>query len=112
MVFASWSRGAAALNGSATKVVFGIKAGFATDGDASSREHLWFEVRQVDGDRVEAELVNQPFSVSRLKRGDAVWIERTEISDWLVVTPCGSFGPNDVPALWSVIDAIKDGYPE
>lgn len=91
----------------APATVFGIKAGFTEDHDATSREHLWFEVRRFNGDRAEGELVNQPLAVSALNKGDQVWIEREQISDWLVITPEGCFGPNDVASLWRAIDKLK-----
>lgn len=107
MAFACWAR-AAAAPAAAPRVVFGVKAGFATDDGDEGREHLWFEVSSFDGDRVHAELVNQPVSVSALTRGDEMWIERGQVSDWTVMTPRGSFGPADVPALWKAIDALKE----
>jgi uncharacterized protein YegJ (DUF2314 family) len=90
-----------------SQVVFGIKAGFNEDDDASSREHLWFEIRGFDADRAEGELVNQPLAVRRLSKGDRVWIERDQISDWMVMTADESFGPHDLASLWRGIDELK-----
>ena len=112
--FATWGKTAARLNGEldSVRVVFGIKAGFTVDHDTAVREHLWFEVKQFDGDRVEAELVNHPLSVTHIAHGDVVWLSREEISDWLVMTPCGCFGPNNIDALWRAIDAIRGQIDE
>lgn len=87
--------------------VFGIKAGFTEDDDETSREHLWFEIHRFNAERVEGELVNQPLAVRRLRKGDRVWIDREQVSDWMVMTPEGSFGPNDLASLWRAIDEVK-----
>ena len=48
-------------------------------------------MRGVETDRAEAQLLNQPAHVG-LRRGDVVWINRDELSDWSVETPQGRFG--------------------
>jgi uncharacterized protein YegJ (DUF2314 family) len=88
-------------------IVFGIKAGFTEDDDGTSREHLWFEIRCFDADRVDGELVNHPLAVRRLNKGDRVWIDREHVSDWMVMMADGSFGPNDLASLWRAIDELK-----
>lgn len=108
MAFATWSRRRTELNGLADSVLFGVKAGFAMDHDPTSREHLWFEVLAFDGDRVHAALVNQPLQVKRIERGAEIWVDRADVSDWIVRTPCGCFGPTDVPGLWRTLDALLE----
>jgi len=92
----------------AVPVRFGVKVGYASDADPTSREHLWFEIRQFDGQRVEACLVNEPLTVSRLGKGDCAWIERDEISDWRVVTPNGAYGPTDMEALSKLVERLRE----
>ncbi|MHC5113293.1 MAG: DUF4026 domain-containing protein [Planctomycetota bacterium] len=89
-------------------VRFGVKAGFASDADPTSREHLWFEIRKFDGQRVEGCLVNQPLTVSGLSKGDVEWIERDTISDWRVVTPNGAYGPTDLEALTKLVERMRN----
>ncbi len=89
-------------------VRFGVKAGFPSEDDPSSREHLWFEISQFDDQRVEACLVNQPLTVKRLSKGDVEWIERDAISDWRVVTPYGAYGPSDLEALGQLIERLRE----
>ncbi|MEE8154887.1 MAG: DUF4026 domain-containing protein [Phycisphaerales bacterium] len=88
-------------------VRFIIKAGLAQsnqpDGD---REHLWFVVRRFDGDRAEAQLVNQPIHLGRMNKGDITWIERETVSDWSVITPLGSFDPSSIGRMQRVIDQL------
>ncbi|MEE9131013.1 MAG: DUF4026 domain-containing protein [Phycisphaerales bacterium] len=91
-------------------VRFIIKAGLALrnqrDGD---REHLWFVVRRFDADRAEAQLVNQPIHLGRMKKGDITWIERETVSDWSVITPQGSFGPARLGQMRQAIDQLREG---
>ncbi len=94
----------------APSVRFIMKAGFPVDdGSDAGREHLWFIVRRFDGDRAQAELINEPMEVPQLARGDVTWIERSAISDWSVITPLGSFGPSRIKALQQAIDRLRQG---
>ncbi len=79
------------------------------DGSDAGREHLWFIVRRFDGDRAQAELINEPMEVPQLARGDVTWIERSAISDWSVITPLGSFGPSRIKGLQQAIDRLRQG---
>lgn len=89
-------------------VVFGVKAGFADDTQTDSREHLWFEIRQFEGDRAKGILINQPLNVRQLERGSEVWIDRGLVSDWRVMTHEGCYGPNDVASMWRAIDKARE----
>jgi uncharacterized protein YegJ (DUF2314 family) len=105
--FASVTR-CASLNGpdDTKKPMFGVKAGFESDDGHANREHLWFQVRCFNGQRVQGELMNDPISIERLKRGDVIWIERDDVSDWRVMTEHGCFGPCDVAAMWRSLDEM------
>jgi hypothetical protein len=87
--------------------LFGVKAGFADDDDETSREHLWFQALAFNADKVRGRLVNQPLAVQALRRGDELWIDREQVSDWRVMTSCGCYGPNDIAALWRAVDDLK-----
>ncbi len=90
-------------------VRFIIKAGLAQSSQPDSdREHLWFVVRRFDADRAEAQLVNQPIHLHRMKKGDITWIERETVSDWSVITPRGSFDPSSVGQMQRVIDELRE----
>ncbi len=90
-------------------VRFIIKAGLSkTDESSDDREHMWFVVRQFDGDRAEVVLVNQPIHVEQLKKGDIARIDRETVSDWTVLTPAGSFGPSRVNDLLHTIDQLRN----
>ncbi len=99
---------------------FILKAGLAPDaptsdgddGGRGDREHMWFVVRRFQGDRAEAVLMNDPVLARRMRRGDVLWIERGAVSDWSVVTPAGSFGPDDLDGLSAAIDALRAARDE
>lgn len=85
-----------------------VKAGFpADDGDPDHHEHLWFEIKRFDGGFAEAELVNQPLFIGSMSKGTMARIGREQVSDWIVFTAAGRFGPDSVPALWRAIDALR-----
>ena len=86
---------------------FLIKAGFADeDLNPPTREHLWFDLLRVDGDRAECRLINQPATVPRLNQGDAIWIDAAIVTDWRVCTPSGDFGPDEAAAMWRVVEEL------
>lgn len=90
-------------------VRFIIKAGLSkTNESDDDREHLWFVVRQFDGDRAQAVLVNQPIHLEALNKGDLIWIDRETISDWTVLTPTRSYGPSRVNDLLHSIDQLRN----
>jgi hypothetical protein len=86
---------------------FLIKAGLACgDGADAAREHLWFVTQRFEADRAQGLLLNEPLHVGGLRRGDLIWIERGEVSDWSVITPGGTFGPDDLPGLEDALRAL------
>ena len=91
----------------ARTVVFSVKVGFEAECDPGNREHLWFDVRAFDGDAAIGELMNQPFRIKGLERGATLRLQRERVSDWIVFTPSGTFGPDDVEGLWHTVDALR-----
>ncbi len=86
----------AAERGNDLRIV--IKAAFASDAEGG-REHLWFEVKQIDGDLATAELLNEPELIGELRRGMTCRVERATISDWQVHCAAGAFGPETIDRL-------------
>jgi len=86
--------------------VFLVKAAFATGhGENPDREHLWFEVCQREGDRVNGCLLNEPIGPNGPKRGEQRWIDAESVSDWQVLTPNGRCGPDEAHCLFQVIES-------
>lgn len=87
---------------------FLVKAAFGGTNDAEDRrEHLWFEVRRLQGDSVEATLINSPRIATHLSEGTVLVIGRNEISDWRVLLPEGGYDPRRATALLAAIDTYR-----
>ncbi|WP_375768291.1 DUF2314 domain-containing protein [Archangium gephyra] len=65
-----------------------VKAGFRTD-DGSS-EHMWFQVTGWEKDHLRGTLANEPFEVSRLRRGSTVSVPLKDVDDYLYTRPDGT----------------------
>lgn len=104
MAFAALHRGRE-VDAPREDIVFLLKSGFV---DAShtdrGREHLWFHVERFEGDRAECVLLNQPVFITELKQGDRRWIERSQLSDWLVRTESRDI----VPAMAAALRTLGD----
>ena len=82
---------------------FLAKLGYTVD-DGENSEHLWFEVHAIANGQIEGTLLNQPYAVSRLSEGDRGWHPPDLLSDWMVNTPHGQFGPSSVGELLAKLD--------
>lgn len=76
------------------------------EGDDASHEHIWFEVERFEGDRAEARLLNRPQHVSGLTEGDVRFVERSQLSDWSVISPEGRFEPGRSAGLREALRRI------
>jgi hypothetical protein len=70
-----------------------VKMGYPTDSGRQGREHLWFEVHDLNNDQIDATLVNKPFDVSSLKVGDRRHHAVELVTDWAIMTPLGQLTP-------------------
>lgn len=59
-----------------------------------AREHLWFQVRAIEDDRIEAVLESSPLDIAALKKGESKKHDLERLSEWLVVTPEGRLRPD------------------
>lgn len=76
-----------------------IKLGLQTDeqfseDDAPGREHLWFELKGFEGDRIRAELTQEPYYISDLHEGDTGLYSKDQVSDWRIYTPDDCISPD------------------
>jgi uncharacterized protein YegJ (DUF2314 family) len=106
---ASWPRLVEAFSAGNPAVRFLVKAGIGGQEppaeDDGAREHVWFALQRCDDDRFEGELLNEPVLGGTLRRGDVAWIQRERVSDWSVVTPQASYGPEDAAVLLRALTA-------
>ena len=77
-----------------------VKIGVITDkehwdGDTPQREHLWFDLKEVKEDGIVAELTNEPYYISGLKKGDTALYPYEDITNWIIYTPEGRITPDD-----------------
>lgn len=59
-------------------------------------EHLWFEILEVELERVRGRLLSRPLGVARLKPGRAAWHPLARIVDWRVESPGRLICPDTV----------------
>lgn len=89
---------------------FLVKASVAGGADAEGiREHLWFEVKDIRGERAEGTLLNDPHMAKHLALGALVPVELDLVSDWRVDLPEGQFGPTTADRLLAAIDRFRGG---
>jgi len=77
--------------------------------DHEEREHMWFEIDTVRGDRARGVLLNDPMYIRAIKMGDRVWVDRARTTDWTVLTAEGSFSPEEVGPLRDVVERLRTG---
>lgn len=83
--------------------IFHVKLGYQVDdeenGPVDGNEHLWFAVHAVDGARIDATLLNQPYGIARMSQGDRDWHPADQLSDWTIEAFDEVFGPDRIDQL-------------
>jgi hypothetical protein len=96
-----------------------VKLGYAVEGGGpNDREHLWFEVHHIVGDKVDATLANTPHRVPSLTAGQRGEHDLERLTDWTILSPEGPMTPRNIGAArrlrvtraeWQArIDAARD----
>jgi hypothetical protein len=62
--------------------------------EALSHEHLWFRVRAIEDDRIEAVLESTPLDIASLRKGEARKHDLERLTEWLVIAPGGRLRPD------------------
>ncbi len=78
---------------------FMVKTAFTTTQTAAGSEHLWFEVLSLGSDGIQAKLINEPFAVPSMTKGDVIVFSANEISDWSIATSDGVYDPRNAARL-------------
>jgi len=82
-----------------------VKVGLITDKDhwkdpeKPEKEHIWFELKDIKGDSIVAELTQDPYFVSGIKTGDTGTYPFSDITDWLIFTKECRISPDDAYLL-------------
>jgi hypothetical protein len=87
---------------------FLIKLGYPTDREGGA-EHLWFEVHALAEGEVEATLLNEPYAVPTLRKGDRGKHDLALLTEWNVFSKMGMFDADSVPRLLAALDAGRAG---
>lgn len=68
---------------------FLVKLGYNTDNETikNEKEHLWFQLLAIDGDKLYAELINDPYWIKRFKRGEREVHDISHLTDWVICPP-------------------------
>ena len=85
---------------------FLVKLGLIVDNakDDTEREHLWFDVINIDGDRVTAKLTNKPYWIAKLKNGETyTYPIKDVLTDWVIYSPEDTFSPDMAYLLKEVL---------
>jgi len=69
------------------------------DDDEPGREHIWFELKEIGDGCVVAELTQDPYYVSGMKKGDIGTYPFEDITDWMIFTKECTITPDDVYKL-------------
>lgn len=62
----------------------------------NDREHIWFEMSEVFGDRFRAKLTQEPYYIRDLHEGFVGEFGPEDVTDWLIYTPERRISPDDV----------------
>lgn len=88
--------------------VFLVKSAFASAlQNEPDHEHLWVEVKRMEGDAAEGTLLNQPLIAAHLKQGMHTRVQRDNVSGWHVLIDGHGFGPDALPQMWRAVDAVR-----
>jgi hypothetical protein len=72
------------------------KLGYETDSGGGGREHLWFRIHETGDHRVDATLLNDPYDIARLRKGERGWHKVERLTDWTILTPLGQLNPRNI----------------
>ncbi len=68
-----------------------IKIGLSVDEE--TKEHIWFELLEIEGDKFKAKLTQEPYKVENMHEGDIGWYTVLDVTDWVIYTPEFSVTP-------------------
>ncbi len=87
-----------AFENNADKIL--IKIGLQTDGEnIGEKEHIWFELVSINGEKFTAKLMHEPYNVSGIHTGDEREFTVADVTDWVIYTGNFAVSPNDVYLL-------------
>lgn len=80
-----------------------VKLGLTVDEEhrtmENDKEHIWFEILEVSGNRFRAKLTQEPYYIKDMHEGFVGEYGPEDVTDWLIYTPNGRLSPDDVYRL-------------
>ena len=76
--------------------------------EEAPREYLWFQIIEVRGQEVVGRLAHTPDLVTSLSEGQKETIAKTDITDWVLMTPVGPMGPCDADAINDFLEQFNN----
>lgn len=80
-----------------------VKLGLTVDEEyktmENDKEHIWFELLEVSGNRFRAKLTQEPYYIKDMHQGFVGEYGPEDVTDWLIYTPGGRISPDDVYRL-------------
>jgi len=76
---------------------FSVKLGIETDED--DLEHIWFTPTEIDDEQVTGTCANDPEKVAGLQFGDVRTVDRSAISDWMIMENGKCYGGYTIRVL-------------
>lgn len=62
-------------------------------------EHIWFEVKEINGDKIRAILTQEPYYLSEYEEGGEYVMDKTMLTDWAIYTKTDMITPDMVYLL-------------
>ena len=87
---------------------FILKIGCLTDEarKTEDREHLWFEVQEMNDRDFKGKLMNDPYSVSDMKKDNVYNLRLSNLSDWIIYSPNESFSPDSIYKYFQIYESV------
>jgi hypothetical protein len=84
----------------------------AEAGVPAEREHMWFEVEEIQKGRIRGVLLDEPLFVQGMPRGGSGWHDLAALSDWVIWTPLGAVTSQNADDGEIFARAEEDADPE
>lgn len=80
---------------------FLVKLGLVVDNaeGENDKEHLWFNVIDIEGNNIYAELINEPYWIAAIKKGDKRKYPVDVLTDWIIYSPDNTYTPDSIYQL-------------
>ncbi len=57
-------------------------------------EHIWFELKEIKGNKIKAILTQEPYEIKDIHEGDEDWYSIKDVTDWIIYTKERAISPS------------------